>query len=231
MDTDPSSRARSPRAQPFSSFQRMLTLNDYEDLVGWLARSMSSRPLERGPRALPLELHPRRPHEAPGSCPRPRVLAATGSPRSTIGDEPRSGDPSAGQAQRRRRHGLARRRLGPSMRSTDSTRVRTRTSTSRSPATTAAPRRRSPNSASAWVPSRCPNPRDLPGNSVRPLRAGGAENTPICRHIRAESALHVLLAMQKVEGSNPFSRFRESFYLQAFCARRSDAALSRCTAY
>jgi hypothetical protein len=27
---------------------------------------------------------------------------------------------------------------------------------------------------------------------------------------------HVLLAMQKVEGSNPFSRFRKGLHLQAF---------------
>jgi hypothetical protein len=31
-----------------------------------------------------------------------------------------------------------------------------------------------------------------------------------------ESAPHVLLAMQKVEGSNPFSRFRKGLRLQVF---------------
>jgi hypothetical protein len=33
---------------------------------------------------------------------------------------------------------------------------------------------------------------------------------PICRHIHVDPAQHVLLAMQKVEGSNPFSRSPES---------------------
>jgi hypothetical protein len=35
----------------------------------------------------------------------------------------------------------------------------------------------------------------------------------------SKSVLHVLLAMQKVEGSNPFSRSREGPYLQAFFVR------------
>jgi hypothetical protein len=40
-----------------------------------------------------------------------------------------------------------------------------------------------------------------------------------------ESAAHALLAMQKVEGSNPFSRFREGLHLQVFfvAGRRAGA--------
>jgi hypothetical protein len=34
--------------------------------------------------------------------------------------------------------------------------------------------------------------------------------------IGAERETHLLLAMQKVEGSNPFSRFRKGLHLQAF---------------
>ena len=34
-----------------------------------------------------------------------------------------------------------------------------------------------------------------------------SEKPAVCRHILEEPALHVLLAMQKVEGSNPFSPF------------------------
>jgi hypothetical protein len=34
--------------------------------------------------------------------------------------------------------------------------------------------------------------------------------------IGAEQETHVLLAMQKVEGSNPFSRFRKGLDLQVF---------------
>jgi hypothetical protein len=34
--------------------------------------------------------------------------------------------------------------------------------------------------------------------------------------MRADQETHVLLAMQKVEGSNPFSRFREDVPVQVF---------------
>jgi len=34
--------------------------------------------------------------------------------------------------------------------------------------------------------------------------------------LRTESGLHALLAMQKVEGSNPFSRSQEGLHLQGF---------------
>jgi hypothetical protein len=37
--------------------------------------------------------------------------------------------------------------------------------------------------------------------------------------LRTERGKHVLLAMQKVEGSNPFSRFREGVHLQVFFVR------------
>jgi len=34
--------------------------------------------------------------------------------------------------------------------------------------------------------------------------------------MRADQETHVLLAMQKVDGSNPFSRFAEGLHLRAF---------------
>jgi hypothetical protein len=40
--------------------------------------------------------------------------------------------------------------------------------------------------------------------------------TPICRHFWILGAADLLLAMQKVEGSNPFSRFVKSLPLQVF---------------
>jgi hypothetical protein len=48
-----------------------------------------------------------------------------------------------------------------------------------------------------------------------------AQKLPVCRHIRVESARHVLLAMQKVEGSNAFSRFQKTCICRSFsCAHR-----------
>jgi hypothetical protein len=38
----------------------------------------------------------------------------------------------------------------------------------------------------------------------------------VCRDILTKTALQALLAMQKVEGSNPFSRFQEGLHLQVF---------------
>jgi hypothetical protein len=52
-----------------------------------------------------------------------------------------------------------------------------------------------------------PNPRDFPvsaGESESPVTV---EKPAVCRNFRAKAALHVLLAMQKVVGSNPISRF------------------------
>ena len=72
---------------------------------------------------------------------------------------------------------------------------------------------RSPNTDYASrVPIRCPNSRGFPVNAGMPLGPLGDEKPPLCRHIPKESALHVLLAMQKVEGSNPFSRFEEGLH-------------------
>jgi hypothetical protein len=51
---------------------------------------------------------------------------------------------------------------------------------------------------------------------------------PVCRHIHVESPPHVLLAMQKVEGSNPISRFRKGLHLKVFFA--SSVGLSVCVA-
>ena len=38
----------------------------------------------------------------------------------------------------------------------------------------------------------------------------------LCRQFVTRFLPHVLLAMQKVEGSNPFSRFRKGLHLQVF---------------
>ena len=76
---------------------------------------------------------------------------------------------------------------------------------------------RSPNTDYASrVPIRCPNSRGFPVNAGMPFGPLADEKPPLCRHIPKESALHVLLAMQKVEGSNPFSRFAKGPHLQAF---------------
>jgi hypothetical protein len=42
------------------------------------------------------------------------------------------------------------------------------------------------------------------------------ENPSVCTDMRAEQETRVLLAMQKVEGSNPFSRLAKGLHLQAF---------------
>jgi hypothetical protein len=48
------------------------------------------------------------------------------------------------------------------------------------------------------------------------LSALDTEKPAVCRHILEESAAPALLAMQKVEGSNPFSRFTKGPHLQVF---------------
>jgi hypothetical protein len=58
----------------------------------------------------------------------------------------------------------------------------------------------------ARLPIHYPNPRDVPVNAGKPSLARGARKPSVCRDIRVESAPHVLLAMQKAESSNPFSR-------------------------
>jgi hypothetical protein len=65
----------------------------------------------------------------------------------------------------------------------------------------------------ARLPIHYPNPRDLPVNPGKPSSAPGAQKPPVCRHVRVESAPQVLLAMQKVVGSNPISRFRKGLHL------------------
>jgi hypothetical protein len=44
------------------------------------------------------------------------------------------------------------------------------------------------------------------------------ENLPFPETLRTELGLQVLLAMQKVEDSNPFSRSQKGLHLQAFFA-------------
>jgi hypothetical protein len=47
-------------------------------------------------------------------------------------------------------------------------------------------------------------------------RRSGPETPAFAGNIRAQLETHALLAMQKVEGSNPFSRFAKGLHLQAF---------------
>jgi hypothetical protein len=70
-------------------------------------------------------------------------------------------------------------------------------------------------SRGSWLPIHYPNPRDLPVTAGNPLLGPAARKPAVCRHIRAESPPHVLLAMQ-VEGSNPISRFVKGLHLQVF---------------
>jgi hypothetical protein len=58
-----------------------------------------------------------------------------------------------------------------------------------------------------WFPGEC-----------RALRhaAAGAKNGSFAGLFSAERGARVLLAMQKVEGSNPFSRFEKGLHLQVF---------------
>jgi hypothetical protein len=62
---------------------------------------------------------------------------------------------------------------------------------------------------------------------LRRARAG-AENGLFAALFGAGREAQVLLAMQKVEGSNPFSRFREGLQLQVFFA--SSVGLCVCVA-
>jgi hypothetical protein len=53
----------------------------------------------------------------------------------------------------------------------------------------------------------------MPGFAAR---RGGAENGSFAGPFNSGREAGVLLAMQKVEGSNPFSRFEKGLHLQAF---------------
>src|SRR5215204_5806135 len=68
----------------------------------------------------------------------------------------------------------------------------------------------------ARLPIHYPNPRGLPVKAGNSPTGSDARKRSVCRHIHVESPPHVLLAMQKVEGSNPFSRFAEGLHLQVF---------------
>jgi hypothetical protein len=54
------------------------------------------------------------------------------------------------------------------------------------------------------------------GNSWKAIVALVRRNPHICRDFGARWRREQLLAMQKVEGSNPFSRFRKTRVLQVF---------------
>jgi hypothetical protein len=58
----------------------------------------------------------------------------------------------------------------------------------------------------ARLPIHYSNPRDFPGECRQALVGHRCPEPPVCRHIRGQSAPHVLIAMQKVVGSNPISR-------------------------
>jgi hypothetical protein len=58
---------------------------------------------------------------------------------------------------------------------------------------------------------------------LRRIAASG-ENGLFAGLFNAGREARVLLAMQKVEGSNPFSRFEKGLHLQAFCFGQSDSA-------
>jgi hypothetical protein len=73
-----------------------------------------------------------------------------------------------------------------------------------------------------WVP----NPGDLavkPGGIATEARP---ENPRVCRDIRREREPCALLAMQKVEGSNPFSRFRKAWIAGLFRWAQSAGAFA-----
>jgi hypothetical protein len=77
----------------------------------------------------------------------------------------------------------------------------------------------------ASVPIRYPNPRDFPVRAGEIISANSLCRNSLFAGISVrEPALHALLAMQKVEGSNPFSRFREGLHLQAFSCLQSAGA-------
>ena len=60
------------------------------------------------------------------------------------------------------------------------------------------------------------NSRDFPVNAGKHRRSPIARKPTFCTTFLGRSGSYVLLAMQKVEGSNPFSRFREGLRLQVF---------------
>jgi hypothetical protein len=81
----------------------------------------------------------------------------------------------------------------------------------------------------ARLPAHYPNRRDFPVNAGKNSQARGSQEPPVCRHILRKSALHVLLAMQKVEGSNPFSRFRRLPCNCRFFTKQATGQVARVT--
>ena len=70
--------------------------------------------------------------------------------------------------------------------------------------------------AGVRVPIGCPNPRGFPGKAGESYSSPQVETPLFPATLRTESGPHVLLAMQKVVGSNPISRFAEGLHLQVF---------------
>jgi hypothetical protein len=82
-----------------------------------------------------------------------------------------------------------------------------------------------------WVSS---GARSVPKPPWYPVESRGIlvsacqlENLLFPAILRTESGLQVLLAMQKVEGSNPFSRSREGLHLRSSCVRSRLVRLRR----
>jgi hypothetical protein len=61
----------------------------------------------------------------------------------------------------------------------------------------------------------------FPGESREFYSASTGGRSAVSSDFAYEIGLNALLAMQKVEGSNPFSRFRKGLYLQVFSLRQT----------
>src|SRR5919106_251737 len=64
--------------------------------------------------------------------------------------------------------------------------------------------------ADVRVPIGCPNPRGFPGKAGESYSSPAGRNSAVSSDFAYGLGPHVLLAMQKVEGSNPFSRLPET---------------------
>jgi hypothetical protein len=71
-------------------------------------------------------------------------------------------------------------------------------------------------SLGALVPIGYPNPPAIGVDSRTAVEPRSSENPHVCRQFFVPAWPKGLLAMQKVEGSNPFSRSRKGLHLQVF---------------
>src|SRR5215207_9720174 len=79
----------------------------------------------------------------------------------------------------------------------------------------------------ARLPIHYPNSRGLPVKAGNSPTGSDARKRSVCRHIDVESPPHVLLAMQKVERSNPISRSQKACTCRPFCVRSRLVRLRR----